>query len=104
MLVFECIRIEARPSRRSLPWNNVSFPPETKAGGIGGMPSKTFSGENLFQNIYAMGLSGGEGPLDTALTGLDGFGHFVQSAALVRNVSRSARLRVCWAANTGMSG
>lgn len=67
MLVAERIRIEARSSRRSLPWTHVSFSLETKAGGIGGKFSKVFSGENLFQNIYTTGLFGGEGPFNTVL-------------------------------------
>lgn len=36
----------------SMVWMTPNMQMETRAGGIGGMFSKAFSGENLFQNIY----------------------------------------------------
>ena len=36
----------------SMVWMTPNMEMETRAGGIGGMFSKAFSGENLFQNIY----------------------------------------------------
>ena len=36
----------------AMSWMSPNMQMETRAGGIGGMFSKAFSGENLFQNIY----------------------------------------------------
>lgn len=36
----------------SMVWMTPNMQMETRTGGIGGMFSKAFSGENLFQNIY----------------------------------------------------